>query len=120
MKDDQRHFLGLLGQPPARLTAEQVAWVLQCQPTDVATLIGARLLKPLGDPSPNGAKFFATRELLELLEDRNWLNRVTLTLQQYWLGKNERRAKPIFSARPAVSMGGSKRMTQPEDKLAIQ
>ena len=57
---------------------------------------------------------------VHVLEDRNWLNRVTLTLQQYWLGKNERRAKPIFSARPTVSMGGAKRMTQSEDKLAIQ
>ena len=118
MKDDQRQFLGLLGQPPARMTAEQVAWVLQCQPTDVATLIGARLLKPLGDPSPNGTKYFATREVLAQLEDRNWLNRVTLSLQQYWLEKNERREKPVFSSRQALRARGIKGVVSPEKQLA--
>ena len=28
MRDDQREFLKLMGQLPARLTAEQAAWVL--------------------------------------------------------------------------------------------
>ncbi len=31
MKDEQHRFLMLLGQLPARLTAEQAAWVLNCQ-----------------------------------------------------------------------------------------
>ena len=93
MKDDQRLFLNLLGRPPARLTAGQVAWVLQCQPSDIPTLIAARLLKPLGDPSPNTAKYFATSEFVESLEDRNWLNLVTLIIQKYWVEKNRRRAK---------------------------
>ena len=41
----------LLGQLPARLTAEQAAWVLNCQRHDVPVLVAARLLKPLGNPS---------------------------------------------------------------------
>jgi len=47
MREDQQQFMRLLGQLPARLTAEQAAWVLNCQPHDVPILVGVRLLKPL-------------------------------------------------------------------------
>lgn len=92
MNDDQRKFLSVLAGPPARLNVEQTAWLLNCQPYDIATLVAAGLLKPLGKPSANGTKFFATTELLELTRDRAWLARVTLALQQYWRAKNDRRA----------------------------
>jgi hypothetical protein len=88
MREDQQRFLSLLGQLPARLTAEQVAWVLNCQPHDVPILVAARLLKPLGNPPPNSVKFFAALELLELVEDRTWLAKVTNALNQHWQKKN--------------------------------
>ncbi len=50
MREEQNQFLRLLGQIPARLTAEQAAWVLNCQPYDIPVLVAARLLKPLGNP----------------------------------------------------------------------
>ncbi|MGH7989376.1 MAG: hypothetical protein ACREDS_04175 [Limisphaerales bacterium] len=78
----------LLGQLPARLTAEQAAWVLNCQPHDVPTLVGARLLKPLGNPPPNSVKYFAAAEVLEQTKDRAWLAKVTNALNQYWQRKN--------------------------------
>ena len=70
MRDDQHRFLTLLGQLPARLTAEQAAWVLGCQPHDMPALVAAKLLKPLGNPPANGIKFFATVDLLESSRDR--------------------------------------------------
>jgi hypothetical protein len=88
MKDDQHRFLMLLGQLPARLTAEQAAWVLNCQPHDIPALVAARLLKPLGNPAANSVKFFATADLLESTKDRNWLVRVTSTINQHWHKKN--------------------------------
>jgi hypothetical protein len=88
MRDDQNQFLRLLGQLPARLTAEQAAWVLNCQPHDVPALVAARLLKPLGNPPPNGIKFFATDILLEQTKDQNWLMRVTSTINLHWHNKN--------------------------------
>jgi hypothetical protein len=91
MNDEQRQFLSLLRQPPARLTVEQTAWVLNCLPGDIAVLVAARLLKPLGNPLPNGTKYFGGAELLQLAGDRAWLARVTSALQQYWLAKNRRR-----------------------------
>jgi hypothetical protein len=78
----------LLGQLPARLTAEQAAWVLNCQPHDVPVLVMARLLKPLGNPTPNSVKYFASMEVLELARDRTWLAKVTNAVSQHWKQKN--------------------------------
>jgi len=91
MKDEQHQFLSLLGQLPARLTAEQAAWVLNCQPHDVPALVAARLLKPLGNPTANSVKFFATADVLEHVKDRNWLVRVTSTINQHWHKQNSRK-----------------------------
>ncbi|MDD2762411.1 MAG: hypothetical protein PHE83_00395 [Opitutaceae bacterium] len=81
----------LLGQLPARLTAEQAAWVLNCQPHDVPVLVTARLLKPLGNPAPNSVKYFATADVLELAKDRTRLVKVTNAVGQFWKEKNLRK-----------------------------
>ena len=95
MREDQHRFLTLLGQLPARLTAEQAAWVLNCQAHDVPILVSTRLLKPLGSPPPNGIKFFATAELVELTKDRAWLVRVTNAVNQHWQKQNaKKRGRP--------------------------
>ena len=81
----------LLGQLPARLTAEQVAWTLNCQAHDIPILVSARLLKPLGSPQANAVKFFSTADLLELSKDRAWLVKATNAVSNHWRGQNERR-----------------------------
>jgi len=91
MRDDQHQFLMIAGQLPARLSAEQAAWVLNCQPHDIPPLIAARLLKPLASPAANSIKFFATADLLEQIKDRNWLIRVTNAIYQHWHKKNGRK-----------------------------
>ena len=88
MNEEQHQFMRLLGQLPARLTAEQVAWVINCQSHDVPVLAAARLLKPLGNPAPNGPKFFATSEVLELCRDKAWLIKVTNAINQHWRQQN--------------------------------
>jgi hypothetical protein len=88
MREDQQQFMRVLGQSPARLTAEQAAWVLNCQPSDVPILVAARLLKPLGNPSPYNVKYFAALEVLEQVQDRAWLAKVTNALNQHWQKKN--------------------------------
>lgn len=95
MRDDQHRFLSLLGELPARLNVEQAAWVLNCQVHDVPILVAAKLLKPLGNPPPNGIKFFCTAELIEQAKDRNWLVRVTNAVTVYWRQSNsKRRCRP--------------------------
>jgi hypothetical protein len=91
MKEDQQQFLALLGQLPARLTVEQAAWLLNCQPHDIPALVASRLLKPLGNPPVNGVKYFATALMLEAMRDPAWLARVTNTIHQYWHRQNTRR-----------------------------
>src|ERR1039457_2551345 len=91
MRDDQHRFMMLLGQLPARLTAEQAAWVLNCQPHDIPALVAARLIKPLGNPPPNGTKFFVTAELLTGAHVRHWLARMSATIYQHWQKKNGRK-----------------------------
>ena len=81
----------LLGQLPARLTAEEAAWVLNCKPHDVPVLIASQLLNPLGNPAPNAPKYFATVELLAKVKDRTWLGRVTSAIHQHWHTKNTRK-----------------------------
>jgi hypothetical protein len=76
MKEDQIQFLTLVGQPPARLTVEQTAWVL---------------LKPLGNPPINGIKFFATADILDLIKNRLWLAKSTSIIRQHWHKKNARK-----------------------------
>jgi hypothetical protein len=105
MRDEQQRFLMLMRRLPARLDVEQAAWVLGCQKHDVPALIAARLLKPLGNPAPNGIKFFATMEILELMEDRTWLAKMTNTITQHWFKKNAQRKSDCVATRRKGAAG---------------
>jgi hypothetical protein len=100
MREEQHQFLRLLNQLPARLTAEQAAWVLNCQPSDVPILVGVRLLKPLGNPPPNSVKYFAALELLEQVQDRTWLAKVTNALNQHWQKINANKKNCLADGSP--------------------
>jgi hypothetical protein len=91
MRDDQHRFLSLAGHMPARLTVEQAAWLLNCQPHDIPVLVAKRLLKPLGNPPANGVKYFSTLLLLEQMKDATWLAKMTNAIHDYWREKNGRK-----------------------------
>jgi hypothetical protein len=74
--------------PWHQLTAEQVAWVLNCQPHDVPVLVTAKLLKPPGNLRPNSAKCYSDLEVFEQVKDRNSPAKVTNALNQHWQRKN--------------------------------
>ena len=76
---------------PARLLAADVAKLLNCTPEDVALLVSAGKLRPLGRPNTNAVKFFSAVELMALLADREWLDEATKTIGQFWKRKNARR-----------------------------
>jgi hypothetical protein len=76
---------------PARLLAAQVAKLLSCTTEDVAILVSAGKLRPLGRPNPNAVKFFSAVELIALVADREWLDEATKTIGQFWRRKNARR-----------------------------
>ena len=110
MRDDQHRFMMLLGRLPARLTAEQTAWVLNCQVHDIPALMAARLVKPLGNPPQNGVKFFDTAEVLEQAKDHNWLVRMSAAIYQHWRNKNERQR---LSSTNSFPLSGKVRASDP-------
>jgi hypothetical protein len=96
VKDEQYRFLSVMRQAPARLTAEQTAWLINCQPHDLPVLVSARLLKPLGNPPSNGIKFYSAADVLELSKDRAWLTKVSNVIYQHWHRHNARKKERIF------------------------
>ena len=53
-----------------------MAKLLNCTTDDVAILVSAGKLRPLGRPNPNAVKFFSAVELIALLADREWLDEI--------------------------------------------
>lgn len=67
---------------PARLTSEQVATILGFKPHDIAPLIRAKLLMPLGGGPRNSVKYFHAAEIECRARDRRWLDRATRTISR--------------------------------------
>jgi hypothetical protein len=91
MQQDREHFLNLKN-PPARMTAEEAAWLLGFLPHDIPILVVEGILKPLGHPPRNGPKYFATVELEELRRDRKWLAKASDAIVDYWQNRNSRKS----------------------------
>lgn len=75
---------------PARLNTSEVAVLLGFQEHDIAPLVAAKLLTPLGKPAPNAPKYFAAVEVVACAEDRDWLCRATKAMARHWASKNEK------------------------------
>ena len=65
---------------PGRLNTSEAALLLGFQEHDIATLIAARLLIPLGKPAPNAPKYFASVDIMGRAEDPDWLSQATRAL----------------------------------------
>lgn len=78
---------------PARLNTSETALLLGFQEHDIAPLVAAKLLKPLGKPAPNAPKYFGAIEVLSRAQDVEWLSTATRTIAKYWRTKNERNFK---------------------------
>lgn len=77
---------------PARLDVNQTAEALGFTPHEISVLMRVGLLKPLGRPAPNGHKFFSAMEILELSQNREWLDKATRAVARSWQEIN-RKAK---------------------------
>jgi hypothetical protein len=73
---------------PARLNASEVAILLGFQEHDVALLVAAKLLVPLGKPAPNAPKYFAAVDVVACAERREWLSEATKAIAKHWMRKN--------------------------------
>jgi hypothetical protein len=107
MNTERQQFLTLLGRSHARLSSVEVSYLINCQPSDLSILIGARLLRPLGNPRKNAPKYFAAKRILELADDPAWLDKVTAKMQEYWQRHNhdkqnssDEQSQESFALRP--------------------
>jgi hypothetical protein len=78
---------------PARLNTTETAVLLGVQEHDIAPLIAAKLLTPLGKPAPNAPKYFAAVEIVARMESTGWLSDATKTLARRWSTKNSRKGQ---------------------------
>ncbi len=82
-----------LSRLPGRLNPEETAWYLGFSAHDIPVLVSNRLLKPLGDPPPNGARYFAAAEVERLRMDLKWMDKASGVLIKHWKTKNQRKAE---------------------------
>jgi hypothetical protein len=57
---------------PGRLNTSEAALLLGFQEHDIAPLVAAKLLVPLGKPAPNSPKYFAAVEVVERAACAEW------------------------------------------------
>jgi hypothetical protein len=79
---------------PARLNTSETALVLGFQEHDIAPLVAAKLLLPLGKPAANAPKYFAAVVIAERAVDSEWLSQATKALAKHWVHKNQRKQLP--------------------------
>ena len=74
---------------------------------DIASLIKARLLLPLGNPETNSPKFFAARQVEEMAHDPVKLDKMVKTISKHWRTKNQSQDKGRLrsDAEPAFYLG---------------
>lgn len=72
---------------PARLTAEDVASLGGFQVHDIPVIVRAHLLEPLGSGAKNSVKYFASRIVLEKINDPKWLDRATKAVSRCKSGR---------------------------------
>jgi len=75
---------------PGRINAEQTATLLGFQIHDIPVLIAAKLIQPLGNPTPAAPKWFSSAEIETLRLDSKFLAKATKTVSQRWQKRNSR------------------------------
>jgi hypothetical protein len=75
---------------PGRLNTSEAALLLGFNEHDIAPLLRARLLVPLGQPAANSPKHFAAAEIVARATDTEWLSKATRVLAKHWQRKNQR------------------------------
>jgi hypothetical protein len=84
---------------PACIGVEQVAVMFGWPEYFLPVLMRAGHLRPLGKPSQNSRKWFATVELQLLARDRDWLDRAIRIVEKHVQQMNEKRGKSFEQIR---------------------
>jgi hypothetical protein len=81
---------------PGSLNAALTAGLLGFKPHEIPVLVARGFLKPLGNPSSNGEKFFALVTIEKRAADEEWLSRARAAVNQHWRMKNARKSNSTF------------------------
>jgi|SRR5438876_12417063 len=82
---------------PARLSIEEASEVLGFGTHEISILVRKKMIPVLGRPlAPNSRRWFASKVVLQLANDEDWLDKATRTVSRYW---KERGARDEFSDR---------------------
>ncbi|MEP6821381.1 MAG: hypothetical protein ABI946_03430 [Chthoniobacterales bacterium] len=73
------------------MNTSETAVLLGVQEHDIAPLVAAKMLIPLGKPASNAPKYFASVEVVARSESPSWLSDATKTLAKHWRAKNFRK-----------------------------
>lgn len=84
---------------PARLTTEETAFLLRVERQDLPWLVDAGILTPCGEPADTAQKWYATVDILNLMENPDKLSEMTQVISEQWAKKNARRKKPTKAAK---------------------
>jgi hypothetical protein len=76
---------------PGRLNTSETALLLGFQEHDIAPLVAAKLVVPLGKPAADSPKYFAAVEIVERATNPGWLAEATKVLARNWQRKNQRK-----------------------------
>ena len=91
-------------RPPARLNGEQTADLLGFEKDDLALLARAGLLVPLGNPTANAVKYYATVDVAAFSEDRDRLDQATAII--YSRNRSKFAAQQLRSAESLGDVNG--------------
>jgi hypothetical protein len=91
--DTARYELLKLARLPGRIDSEEAAFLLGFRPHDIPILVTHRMLKVLGNPPPNGGRYFASVDVDQLRHDVKWMDKASAILIKHWRNKNDRKAR---------------------------
>ncbi len=88
---DEEHQYAFLNlhRFPARLDYEQAGWLLGFHPDEIAALVAAEQLHPLGDPEAASHKRIAAVEVEKRRGDIEWLDNASRLVRLHWRRKND-------------------------------
>jgi len=91
MNNEQRSFLSL-PRFPALISLLEVCWLLGLAEHQGKILVAKGMLVPVGKRRRRKGRMFVSGYVLELAEDREWLNKAKDTLSLYWEEARSRKA----------------------------
>ena len=101
MSNEQRNFLSL-PRFPGLISLIESCWLLGLAEHQGKILVRRGLLMPAGKRRRRKGWMFVSAYVLELANDRDWLNKARDTLSVYWEQTNSRKAEASRLKAPAA------------------